>query len=76
MYELIYFDNHALCETYGRDAFGEFGTILAKDSDLAIAEPDFQSEPQLPSAPSRNISPNKHALRRNDEIANFRRLSH
>ncbi len=51
MYELIHFDNHSQNETYGRDAFGEFGTILASDSDLAIPElSDFQSDPQLPIA--------------------------
>jgi hypothetical protein len=43
MYELIYFDNPAQSETYGRDAFGEFGTILATDVDLAIPEPDSQT---------------------------------
>lgn len=51
MYELIQFDNQAQNQTYGRDAFGEFGTILATDSDLAIPElSDFQSDPQLPIA--------------------------
>ena len=48
MYELIKFDNHAQSETYGKDAFGEFGTILATDFDLAIPEPDSQSDSQLP----------------------------
>jgi hypothetical protein len=48
MYELIHFDK-SQNETYGRDAFGEFGTILASDSDLAVPElSDFQSDPQLP----------------------------
>ena len=46
MYELINFGNHARSETYGRDAFGEFGTILAEDYDLAIPEADFQAYDQ------------------------------
>lgn len=48
MYELIQFDNHgnhAQNETYGRDEFGEFGTILATDSEFAIPDPDSQSDP-------------------------------
>jgi hypothetical protein len=55
MYEIIHFDNHAQTETYGKDSFGEFGTLLATDSDLSIPEPDSQSEPQVPS--HRNVSP-------------------
>lgn len=58
MYELIQFDNHAQSETYGKDAFGEFGTILATDFDLAIPEPDSQSNPQPLSA--HNLSAEKH----------------
>jgi hypothetical protein len=58
MYELIYLDNPAQSETYGRDAFGEFGTILATDLELAIPEPDFQSDPQRPSA--QTLSAEKH----------------
>ena len=58
MYELIDFDNHAQSETYGRDAFGEFGTILSTDFDLGIPEADSQSDPQLPSA--HNVSTEKH----------------
>ena len=46
MYELINFGNHARSETYGRDAFGEFGTILAGDYDLAIPGADFQEDNQ------------------------------
>ena len=76
MYEIIYFDNHARSETYGKDAFGEFGTILAKDSDLAIAEPDFQSDPQLPSAHKLSLENIPLANTRCDEIANFRRQTH
>jgi hypothetical protein len=48
MYELINFENQPQNQTYGRDAFGEFGTILASDSDLAIPElSDFHSDPQF-----------------------------
>ena len=53
MYEIIHFD--AQNETYGRDSIGEFGTLLATDSDLSIPEPDAQSELQLPS--NHNVSP-------------------
>lgn len=56
MYELISFDNQQQNQTYGRDAFGEFGTFFATDSDLGIPElSDFQSDPQFPIA-SHNIS--------------------
>ena len=55
MYEIIHFDNHAQTETYGRDSFGEFGTLLATDSDRSIPEPDSESELQLPS--HHNVSP-------------------
>ena len=57
MYELITFDNHAQNETYGKDAYGEFGTILATAFDLAIPEPDSQSEPRSPS--THNLSAEK-----------------
>ena len=51
MYELISFDDKQK-QTYGRDTFGEFGTILASDSELAIPEiSDFQSTPQFEIAP-------------------------
>ena len=41
MYELI----HLQHDTYGRDAFGEFGTLLATDADLSIPDlSDFQSQ--------------------------------
>ena len=55
MYEIIHFNNHAETESYGRDSFGEFGTLLAPDSDLSILEPDSQSELHLPS--HHNVSP-------------------
>jgi hypothetical protein len=56
MYELIHFHNQSQDETYGRDAFGEFGTLLATDADLAIPElSDFQSQPQLPTV-THNLS--------------------
>jgi hypothetical protein len=58
MYELIKFDNHAQSETYGKDALGEFGTILATDFDFAVPEPDSQSDLQPPSA--HIISAEKH----------------
>jgi hypothetical protein len=60
MYELIHFDNPSENETYGRDAFGEFGTILATDSELAIPElSDFQSDPdpQLHNSQSQPAKP-------------------
>jgi hypothetical protein len=57
MYELVKFDNHAQSETYGKDAYGEFGTILATACDLAIPEPDSQSDPQSPS--THNLSAEK-----------------
>ena len=55
MYEIIYFNIESQKETYGRDAFGEFGTLLSTDSDFAIPDIyDFQSEPQyqIPSTQS------------------------
>ena len=54
MYELIHFQSQD--DTYGRDTFGEFGTLLATDADLAIPElSDFQSQPQLPTG-TRDLS--------------------
>jgi hypothetical protein len=51
MYEIISFDDQQK-QTYGRDTFGEFGTILASDSELAIPElSDFQSTSELQTAP-------------------------
>jgi hypothetical protein len=51
MYEIISFDDQQK-QTYGRDTFGEFGTILASDSELAIPElSDFQSTSQFQTAP-------------------------
>ena len=45
MYELIHLHNQSQHDTYGRDAFGEFGTLLASDADLSIPElSDFQSQ--------------------------------
>jgi hypothetical protein len=45
MYELIHFHNQSQHDTYGRDAFGEFGALLATDADLSIPElSDFQSK--------------------------------
>ena len=45
MYELINFENQPQNQTYGRDAFGEFGTLLATDADLSIPDlSDFQSQ--------------------------------
>ena len=55
MYEIIYFNIESQKETYGRDAFGEFGTLLSTDSDFAIPDIyDFQSEPQPISIPRNN----------------------
>ena len=51
MYELISFDDQSK-QTYGRDTFGEFGTILAADSELAIPDlSDFQSASEFKIAP-------------------------
>jgi hypothetical protein len=51
MYELISFDDHQT-QTYGQDAFGEFGSIFASDTELAIPGlSDFQSDPQFAVAP-------------------------
>ena len=45
MYELIQLPNQSQHDTYGRDAFGEFGTLLATDADLSIPDlSDFQSQ--------------------------------
>ena len=57
MYELI----HLQHDTYGRDAFGEFGTLLATDADLSIPElSDFQS--QITDRGPQHLHPNNGLL--------------
>lgn len=63
MYELIQFDNQAQNQTYGRDAFGEFGTILATDSDLAFPElSDFQIGPTTANRSPTSLHRNNRTL--------------